>query len=833
MVTVSVIIPSYNRGHTLGRAINSVLSQKTQSFELIIVDDGSTDDTVFKVQSIKDSRIQLIQHPYNRGVSAARNTGIRASKGKYIAFLDSDDEWLPQKLMEQIHAMELAPLEIGGCATGFILHRIETEVYESRSLPKIQNWRKYLIQGCSLSPGSTFMVRRTCLEDIGLFDEQLIRFEDWEWLLRLIHKYKIIGLSNPLAIIHLGTWPGVEIVNTALNKFSKYIEHSSSLDIPEKRLIGISLELEKAVAVWRNGFRLKGGYKLLAIFLRFPVIAFPFISRIVLRRIRRWFGWGIDRSHWKSSVVVTVGHQMTAALQSNSDLSLIASSYAVLTLDELKYSLKHHPFSFFQRYKNGILLVDALDSCKRSFVLSLILRFMCSESIEIRDLRNQHLPLNFFKIINFSFKALKDYFRKQKLLNELKSSCQALLKVTKPRYLLNLKARPLYLRTDLVFGVRAGGSVGHIAGVLNNLDKFTGTPIFLTSDLIPTVRKDIETFQIPTEDLYWNLPEIPNLAFNNRVLSFSESIVQNQNLAFIYQRYSLGNISGIQMARSLKIPFVCEYNGPEIWIARHWGRPLRYERLSMLVEETNLRCADLIVVISRAIQQDLIKRGIVNNRILVNPNGVDVTRYHPDNDGSIIRKNLDLNDRIVIGFIGTFGCWHGAEVLAEAFGRLYAEGIAREWRLLMIGDGNTKERARSVIKQYGAEPSTIFTGIVPQEEGPSFLSACDILVSPHIPNPDGTPFFGSPTKLFEYMAMGKAIVASNLDQIGEILQHNETAWLVKPGDPEELSKGLLKLSKDPELRFRLGAAARCEVVDKYSWEAHTKRIIDKLITVTT
>ncbi|HSB33189.1 MAG TPA: glycosyltransferase, partial [Nitrospirota bacterium] len=122
----------------------------------------------------------------------------------------------------------------------------------------------------------------------------------------------------------------------------------------------------------------------------------------------------------------------------------------------------------------------------------------------------------------------------------------------------------------------------------------------------------------------------------------------------------------------------------------------------------------------------------------------------------------------------------------------------------------------------------VLTGRIPQEEGPAHLAACDILASPHVPNPDGTPFFGSPTKLFEYMAMGKGIVASDLDQIGEILKHEKTAWMVRPGDPESLMLGMKMLVDHPELRDRLGKAAREEVVAKYTWKEHTRKIIERL-----
>ena len=146
----------------------------------------------------------------------------------------------------------------------------------------------------------------------------------------------------------------------------------------------------------------------------------------------------------------------------------------------------------------------------------------------------------------------------------------------------------------------------------------------------------------------------------------------------------------------------------------------------------------------------------------------------------------------------------------------------------MVGDGVTMPQVKNEIEFFRIADNVIFTGMVPQEEGPKYLAACDILVSPHVPNSDGTPFFGSPTKLFEYMAMGKGIVASDLDQIGEVLQHDHTARLVKPGDAESLMHGLKSLIDNPETRKRLGEAARREVVAKYTWKEHTRKIIEKL-----
>jgi glycosyltransferase involved in cell wall biosynthesis len=240
----------------------------------------------------------------------------------------------------------------------------------------------------------------------------------------------------------------------------------------------------------------------------------------------------------------------------------------------------------------------------------------------------------------------------------------------------------------------------------------------------------------------------------------------------------------------------------------------------------------MITVVSKPLKDELIGRGVPAEKILVNPNGVDPQRYRPDIDGGRVRRQYGLEGKTIVGFIGTFGSWHGAEVLAEAAVKLIKElKIPADAHFLFIGDGVRLPETKRIIRKGGIEERVTFTGLVPQEQGAEYLAACDILVAPHVPNPDGSPFFGSPTKLFEYMAMGRGIVASNLDQIGEVLEHGKTAWLVPPGNVEGLAAGILVLVSDKELRDRLGRNARTEVLQNYIWKQHVARTMDKLAEV--
>jgi glycosyltransferase involved in cell wall biosynthesis len=235
-------------------------------------------------------------------------------------------------------------------------------------------------------------------------------------------------------------------------------------------------------------------------------------------------------------------------------------------------------------------------------------------------------------------------------------------------------------------------------------------------------------------------------------------------------------------------------------------------------------------VVSSALRDELVARGIPEDKILVNPNGVDPDVYSPQVDGSSVRRRFGLADKTVVGFIGTFGRWHGVEVLARAFASVLQQApeYRSRLRLLLVGDGVCMPQVRRILEESGALSCCTLPGTVPQQEGPAYLAACDILVSPHVPNPDGSTFFGSPTKLFEYMAMAKPVVASRLGQIAEVLRHDETAWLVTPGQSEDLACGLREMVDNPDRRRRLGQAARAQILARHTWRHHTQRIVDKL-----
>jgi glycosyltransferase involved in cell wall biosynthesis len=196
MPTVSVVIPSYNRASLLKEAIDSVLGQDFDDFELIVIDDGSTDDTPGLLQSYPN--ICVVRQD-RRGVSAARNAGIRRASGRFLAFLDSDDLWLPGKLSAQIAFFKTHPKAVI-CQTQEIWIRSGVRVNPKRRHRKHSGMIfDRSVELCLVSP-SAVMLERSLLDEVGWFDESLPACEDYDLWLRIAWRFPIHLISMPLVI---------------------------------------------------------------------------------------------------------------------------------------------------------------------------------------------------------------------------------------------------------------------------------------------------------------------------------------------------------------------------------------------------------------------------------------------------------------------------------------------------------------------------------------------------------------------------------------------------------------------------------------------------------
>lgn len=208
MEKVSIIIPTYNRADVLVTSIQSVLQQSYTDFELLIVDDGSTDNTDIVVGSIHDDRIRYLKMPENKGVAAARNEGIRQAKYDYIAFQDSDDHWKPEKLEKQMACLTQKP-ETGLLYCPYECQKADgsTILVPDHNIPseeKQGNIYRYMLLRNTIGTPSV-LLRRQCLEESGLFREALTCLEDWELFLRIARDHEIAFQEEPMVRVNLST----------------------------------------------------------------------------------------------------------------------------------------------------------------------------------------------------------------------------------------------------------------------------------------------------------------------------------------------------------------------------------------------------------------------------------------------------------------------------------------------------------------------------------------------------------------------------------------------------------------------------------------------------
>jgi len=264
MPKVSVIIPTYNRAHLIGRAIKSVLNQTYRDFEIIIVDDGSTDNTEEVVKSFTDKRIRYIRHKENKGAATARNIGIKAARGEYIAFQDSDDEWLPAKLGKQMKVFKHTSPKVGIVYTDMwrIIKEREKEYWHSPKIkPEDEIVYKEALNYQIIDIGiQSAIVKRECFDKSGMFDEKFPRFIDLEFFIRLSKYYYFYHIAEPLVNYFAGkgissnAGTAITARKLVLEKYFKDIKRDRKLLAKHYFGIGTFLRLNGKIGQSRKYF---------------------------------------------------------------------------------------------------------------------------------------------------------------------------------------------------------------------------------------------------------------------------------------------------------------------------------------------------------------------------------------------------------------------------------------------------------------------------------------------------------------------------------------------------------------------------------------------------
>lgn len=290
-----------------------------------------------------------------------------------------------------------------------------------------------------------------------------------------------------------------------------------------------------------------------------------------------------------------------------------------------------------------------------------------------------------------------------------------------------------------------------------------------------------------------------------------------------HEHHGLFGLGAALACRRLGIPYVLTFSADQLLEKELKGAPLRGIHRFVAHWETNLtlKLADKVICVSNPARRNLISRwGLPSSKIEVLPNGVDLELFGRQADSGSVRRELGLDGGPIVVFVGGFQIWHGIEFLTESFSRV-VEAVPNA-KLLLVGDGPMRSSVEQIISNLGLESSVRITGLVPQERIPAMLTASDVAVLPYPRLPKEMWF--SPLKLYEYMAAGKAIVASRSGQIEEIIRDGKSGLLVEPGDVRAFAEATISLLMDPARRLEMGGRALQQARAAHSWSHYVDRL---------
>jgi len=287
----------------------------------------------------------------------------------------------------------------------------------------------------------------------------------------------------------------------------------------------------------------------------------------------------------------------------------------------------------------------------------------------------------------------------------------------------------------------------------------------------------------------------------------------------IYERYNLFLLSGAWLKRLTKLPFVLEVNAPLV-LERSQSPGLALRRLGRICERYVWCSADIVLPVTEILGRHLRMAGVPQSRIRVVMNGINRRHFPVGLSGDGIRTKYGLEGKTVIGFAGFLRGWHGlpavVDVMRDLIGRY-------DIHFLVVGDGPVRDELMKHARERGVEKDITITGVVARCDMPSYIASFDIALQPKATS------YASPLKLFEYMALGCAILAPDQANLREVLIDDVNALLFAPDDPQAFRSALQRLIASQALRGRLGAAAvRTTQVRELTWDSNARRIASAL-----
>jgi len=283
----------------------------------------------------------------------------------------------------------------------------------------------------------------------------------------------------------------------------------------------------------------------------------------------------------------------------------------------------------------------------------------------------------------------------------------------------------------------------------------------------------------------------------------------------VYERYNLYLLAGVMLRRRTGIPLLLEVNAPLARERAEFGG-LGLPKLARWAEQVAWRGADFVLPVTRVLAKEVESRGVDIVRIAVIPNGINVTHFAAAPSAADAKRALGWPDALILGFTGFVREWHRVDRVLNWM----ASGAApANVRLLVVGDGPARSALEVLATDLALADRVRFTGVVAREQMPELVAAFDIALQPAV------MAYASPLKLFEYLALAKAIVAPRQPNIEEVLTNEENALLFDTDDPDALGRTLTRLCADPALRARIAAGAGSTVEQQgLTWHRNAERV---------
>jgi len=325
---------------------------------------------------------------------------------------------------------------------------------------------------------------------------------------------------------------------------------------------------------------------------------------------------------------------------------------------------------------------------------------------------------------------------------------------------------------------------------------------------------------------------LPYLALFDSYRMAEAGSINLKGFDLIHERFNLLALGGAWASRKLGIPFVLEVNADLLEQRKFKGIPERGLRRLFAVWATRMcfNSAAKIICISAGLKDHLSSTwNIEDSKLTVLPCAADVEAFRPNHQPELLRRNLGLTTEPVVIWVGGFYPWHDLDLLLKSFTLVLQR--RPDAKLVLVGDGQTRPSVERMLQKNGLLQAVILTGAIAHTDVPEMLSIAAVAVVPSAPVPASRGGTGTPLKLFEYMAAGKAIVATALNHAAEVIQDGYNGLLVEAGDVNRFAEAILTLLNDPVERGRLGQNARQQAVELYSWEEYTRRLEEIYLSV--